>query len=135
MTLYHLTSYIICSQWFENQKFVLQSFHFFYCRMSLSLWKKNLEREMTLHLLFLLTIANTYRYYILLAPFDVQHTDTTKPTKWITVRHKCTEGFLLIIAPLSIFTVCIDFFYDLNPYCLCFSLHRDFRWCQHCSEF
>lgn len=135
MTLFHLTSYNICSQWFENHKFVLQSFHFFYCRMSLSLWKKNLEREMTLHLLFLLTIANTYRYSILLAPFDVQHTGTTKPTKWITVRHKCTEGFLLIIAPLSIFTVCIDFFYDLNPYCLCFSLHRDFRWCQHCSEF
>lgn len=127
MTLYHLTSYNICSHWVKNHKFVLQCFHFFYYRVFLSLWKENPERQMTLHLLILLTIANTYRYSILLAPFDVQHTDTTKPTKCITVRHKCTDCFLLIIAPLSIFTVCIDLFYDLNPYCLYFSLHGDFR--------
>lgn len=93
MTLYHLTSYNVCSQWFENHKFVLQCFHFFYYRVFLSLWKENPERQMTLHLLILLTTANTNRYSILLAPFDVQHTDTTKPTKWITVRHKCTDCF------------------------------------------
>lgn len=127
MTLYHLTSYNICSHWVKNHKFVLQCLHFFYYRMSLSLWKENPERQMTLHLLILLTIANTYRYSILLAPFDVQHTDTTKPTKCITVRHKCTDCFFTDYCTTEHFYSLYRPFLRFKSYCLYFSLHRDFR--------
>lgn len=94
-------------------------FIFFHYRMSLSLWKENPERQMTLHLLILLTIANTYRYSILLAPFDVQHTDTTKPTTWITVRHKCTDCFFTDYCTTEHFYSLYRLFFTIKIHTVC----------------
>lgn len=62
--------------------------------------------------------------------FNVKNTSTTTPTpKCIMVKHMCKQFLTYYLHSVG-FSPFVLAFYELNPYCLLFSVHCNVRQCQ-----